>query len=49
MSALVQAEESGDTLSEDELLAMSFLLLVAGHETTVQPYCQRHPGATRTS
>lgn len=35
MSALVQAEESGDTLSEDELLAMSFLLLVAGHETTV--------------
>ena len=35
MSALVQAEESGDRLSEDELLAMAFLLLVAGHETTV--------------
>src|SRR5215217_7692808 len=35
MSALVQAEEAGDRLSEDELLAMSFLLLVAGHETTV--------------
>ena len=34
-SALLQAEESGDTLSEDELLAMVFLLLVAGHETTV--------------
>jgi cytochrome P450 len=35
MSALVQAEEEGDKLSQDELLAMSFLLLVAGHETTV--------------
>jgi cytochrome P450 len=35
MSALVQAEEDGDKLDQDELLAMSFLLLVAGHETTV--------------
>jgi len=35
ISALVQAEEAGDSLSQDELLAMSFLLLVAGHETTV--------------
>ena len=35
MSALVQAEEAGDRLSQDELLAMAFLLLVAGHETTV--------------
>jgi cytochrome P450 PksS len=35
MSALVEAEEEGDKLSQDELLAMSFLLLVAGHETTV--------------
>lgn len=34
-SALVQAEESGDKLSEDEIVAMIFLLLVAGHETTV--------------
>ncbi|MGH9714164.1 MAG: cytochrome P450 family protein [Candidatus Acidiferrales bacterium] len=34
-TALVQAEESGDQLSEDELLAMIFLLLIAGHETTV--------------
>jgi cytochrome P450 len=34
-SALVQAEESGDRLSEDELLAMVMLLLIAGHETTV--------------
>lgn len=35
LSALVQAEEAGDQLSEDELLAMVFLLLLAGHETTV--------------
>jgi cytochrome P450 len=34
-SALIQAEEAGDKLSADELLAMVFLLLVAGHETTV--------------
>lgn len=35
VTALVQAEEEGDQLSEDELVAMIFLLLVAGHETTV--------------
>jgi cytochrome P450 PksS len=35
VSALAQAEDAGDRLSEDELLAMVFLLLVAGHETTV--------------
>jgi cytochrome P450 PksS len=35
VSALVQAEEAGDHLSEDELLAMIALLLIAGHETTV--------------
>src|SRR5215218_8972073 len=35
ITALVQAEEAGDKLDEDELLAMAFLLLVAGHETTV--------------
>jgi cytochrome P450 len=35
MTALVQAEHDGDKLSENELLAMAFLLLVAGHETTV--------------
>lgn len=35
ITALVQAEEAGDRLSEDELVAMIFLLLVAGHETTV--------------
>jgi cytochrome P450 PksS len=35
LTALVQAEEAGDRLSEDELLGMVFLLLLAGHETTV--------------
>jgi cytochrome P450 len=35
VSALMQAEEDCDRMSEDELLAMVFLLLVAGHETTV--------------
>lgn len=35
LSALVQAEEAGDRLSEDELMAMAVLLLIAGHETTV--------------
>ncbi len=34
-SALVEAQEAGDRLDEDELVAMVFLLLVAGHETTV--------------
>lgn len=32
---LVQAEQAGDRLSDDELLSMVFLLLAAGHETTV--------------
>ncbi len=35
LTALVQAEQAGDRLSEDELLSMIFLLLLAGHETTV--------------
>jgi cytochrome P450 len=35
ITALIQTEEAGDKLSKDELLAMAFLLLVAGHETTV--------------
>jgi len=36
LSALVMAaDETGDRLNEDELVAMAFLLLVAGHETTV--------------
>ena len=32
---LVQAEQAGDRLSEDELLSTVLLLLLAGHETTV--------------
>ncbi len=35
LTALVQAEEAGDKLSEDECIGMVFLLLIAGHETTV--------------
>jgi cytochrome P450 len=35
LAALIQAEEAGDRLTEDELLAMVFLLLAAGHETTL--------------
>jgi cytochrome P450 len=35
VSALVQAEEHGDSLSENELYSMVVLLIVAGHETTV--------------
>lgn len=35
ITALVQAEESGDKLDQQELISMVFLLLVAGHETTV--------------
>ena len=35
ISALVQAEEAGDRLSENELMGTSILLLFAGYETTV--------------
>ncbi len=35
ISGLILAEEAGDKLSEDELISMIFLLIVAGHETTV--------------
>lgn len=35
LTALIEAEEDGDRLTEDELLAMAFLLIVAGFETTV--------------
>jgi cytochrome P450 PksS len=35
LTALVQAEEAGDQMNADELMAMVFLLLIAGHETTV--------------
>jgi cytochrome P450 len=35
LSALVTVSDEGDRLSADEIVAMAFLLLVAGHETTV--------------
>jgi cytochrome P450 len=35
LSALIEAEEGGDRLSEDELLGTALFLLIAGHETTV--------------
>jgi cytochrome P450 len=35
MSALIHVEESGDQLTEEEIIATCSLLLVAGHETTV--------------
>src|SRR5262249_32598732 len=34
-AGVMEGEEAGDRLSEDELVAMVFLLLVAGHETTL--------------
>lgn len=35
LSALIDAEEAGDKLSFDELVASTLILLLAGHETTV--------------
>ncbi|WP_232667333.1 cytochrome P450 family protein [Pseudonocardia sp. TRM90224] len=35
LSALVHTRDGSDRLSEDELTSMVFLLLIAGHETTV--------------
>ena len=35
LSSLIAVEEAGDTLNEEELLATCILLLIAGHETTV--------------
>src|SRR5580700_4988296 len=35
LSALISARDDTDRLSENELLSMAWLLLVAGHETTV--------------
>ena len=50
LSGLIAAEEEGDKLNEEELLATCILLLVAGHETTVNLIGNgmlallRHPG-----
>nr|MCW1957691.1 cytochrome P450 [Mycobacterium sp.] len=35
MSGLIAVEEAGDQLTEDEIIATCNLLLIAGHETTV--------------
>lgn len=35
LTALIEAEEDGDRLTEDELVAMVFLLIIAGFETTM--------------
>ncbi len=35
LTRLIQAEEQGERLSEDELVSMIFLLIFAGYETTV--------------
>ena len=34
ISGLLQASEDGDSLSDDEVIAMIFLLMLAGHDTT---------------
>ena len=53
LSALIAAEEAGETLTEEELLATCILLLIAGHETTVNLIGNgtlallRHPGELR--
>jgi cytochrome P450 len=50
VSALIAAEDQGQKLSEEELLATCILLLIAGHETTVNLIGNgalallRHPG-----
>jgi cytochrome P450 len=53
LSALVAAEDAGDRLNRQELLSMVFLLLSAGHETTItfigdgMLTLLRHPAALR--
>ena len=50
LTALVNAEDGGDVLSDDELVAQTLLLYIAGHETTVNLIAGgtlallRHPG-----
>jgi len=50
LSALIQAEDNGDVLDDDELVAQTLLLYIAGHETTVNLIAGgtlallRHPG-----
>jgi cytochrome P450 len=50
LTALIHAEDDGDVLSDDELIAQTLLLYIAGHETTVNLIAGgalallRHPG-----
>ncbi len=50
LTALIQAEDDGDVLNDDELAAQVLLLYIAGHETTVNLLAGgmlallRHPG-----
>jgi cytochrome P450 len=50
VSALLRAEEAGETLTEDEIISNVLLLFVAGHETTSNMLgnaliaLHRHPG-----
>jgi cytochrome P450 len=50
ISAMIEAQEERDALTEQELLSLSFLLLLAGHETTTNLIGNgtlallRHPG-----
>ena len=39
LSGMVQAEERGDFLSEDEVIANAVLMVFAGHETTMNLLC----------
>ena len=39
LTQLVQAADAGDTLTDDELVAMVIILVVAGHETTANTLC----------
>ena len=50
LTALINAEDDGDVLDDDELVAQTLLLYIAGHETTVNLIAGgtlallRHPG-----
>jgi cytochrome P450 len=50
LTALINAEDGGDVLADDELIAQTLLLYIAGHETTVNLIAGgtlallRHPG-----
>ncbi len=50
LTALINAEDEGDVLNDDELIAQTLLLYIAGHETTVNLIAGgtlallRHPG-----